>query len=307
MLDRMNLCEEVIDGYCVSPARKKLWVTELALLELLEDTCKQLDINYFLLFGSALGAVRHKGFIPWDDDIDLGMLRHDVEKFLAADKSQWPEYVDIQYGISDHGADYLLRIRDGRTTGIVNGEQHLPGNKGVFIEIYVFDSVEDNRLRKMQIKAAGFIKSCMSSSFLPKKQRSRKQAIKALIAGIFGVKNLWKLYEKVCMLQNNKGASLVDTISLPDYAVNGQQLYRMEDLSTSVYVPFEDTVVRIPEGYDRCLTTCYGSYMELPPVEERGTHHSFAVYYDPYRPYTEYENSETIRKYFSGDISLEML
>ena len=116
MLDRKYLTDEVIDGYKVSANRKKLWVTELDLLSFLEEVCIRENINYYLLFGSAIGAVRHKGFIPWDDDIDLGMLREDFEKFLNADKSDWPEYIDVQYGISEHGVDTLLRIRDARTT-----------------------------------------------------------------------------------------------------------------------------------------------------------------------------------------------
>ena len=83
MLDRKYLTDEVIDGYKVSANRKKLWVTELDLLSFLEEVCIRENINYYLLFGSAIGAVRHKGFIPWDDDIDLGMLREDFEKFLT--------------------------------------------------------------------------------------------------------------------------------------------------------------------------------------------------------------------------------
>lgn len=113
-------------------------MTELDLLSLLESLCVRENINYYLLFGSAIGAVRHKGFIPWDDDIDLGMLREDFEKFLNADKSDWPDYVDVQYGLSEHGVDTLLRIRDARTTGITRGDLNKNGNKGAFIEIYVF-------------------------------------------------------------------------------------------------------------------------------------------------------------------------
>lgn len=307
MLDRLNIQNEVIDGYSVSAARKKLWITELDLLELLEQLCKREKINYFLLFGSAIGAVRHKGFIPWDDDIDLGMLREDFEKFINADKSEWPEYVDIQYGISEHGADYLLRIRDARTTGIVRGEQHMPGNKGAFIEVYVFDYVNDNRRRKMQIAITGMLKNFMSCFFLCPAERHFGQSIKAYITRLIGIRNMWNLYNWFCKLQNKTLTKYVDTPSLPDYAKTRQHLFYKEDVIKSIYVPFEDTKVRIPKGYDRCLSTRYGEYMKLPPLEKRGTHHSYEVFYDPDYSYKVYEESEIIDQYFKGNIKYEKL
>lgn len=307
MMDRVQVSDEMIDGYKVSAARKQLWIIELDLLKRLEETCKKYDINYFLLFGSAIGAVRHKGFIPWDDDIDLGMLREDFDKFLKADKSDWPSYIDIQYGISEHGADCLLRIRDGRTTGIICDEKNRMGNKGVFIEIYPFDYVNDNKLRTRQIKASQFLKGCMSCCYMPIEELSVKSKLKRVMVRCLGINHAWRLYEKVCKLQNTIETTYVDTITLPEYAATRHHLFYKEDVMESVYKEFEYTEVRIPIGYDRCLTTRYGNYMKLPPLEERGTHHSFEVYYDPYVSYTEYENSDIPTRYFSGDISLEKL
>lgn len=308
MLDRNSLLEEEIAGYKVSSNRKKLWVAELDLLDLLERLCVRENINYFLLFGSAIGAVRHKGFIPWDDDIDLGMLRGDFERFLKADKSDWPEYVSIQYGVSDHGVDTLLRIRDGRTTGITKKDIDVPGNKGVFIEIYVFDAADNARVRMAQLKATRFLERCMSCYYLKSKQIGFKKKMRASFVKIVGVKRVWRLFDTICKLQNkSSGTKYVDTPSLPNYAIKNHHLFYRKDVEESIYVPFEYTQVRIPKGYERCLSTRYGAYMELPPVEQRGTHHSFEVFYDPTRSYLEYENSDIVRRYFEGDLSLEKL
>lgn len=308
MLDRNSLIEEEIDGYRVSINRKKLWIAELDLLTLLEKLCVRENINYFLLFGSLIGAVRHKGFIPWDDDIDLGMLREDFERFLKADKSDWPEYVSIQYGVSEHGVDTLLRIRDGRTTGITKKDINVPGNKGVFIEIYVFDAADNTHVRMAQLKATGFLGRCMSCYYLRSSQIGFKKKFRASFVKMLGIQRTWRIFERICRMQNSrKGSEMVDTPSLPNYAIKNHHLFYREDVEQSIYVPFEYMQVRIPKGYDRCLSTRYGAYMELPPVEQRGVHHSFEVFYDPTCSYTEYENSDIVRRYFEGDLSLEKL
>lgn len=308
MIDSKCLTDEVIDGYKVSANRKKLWVTELNLLSYLEAVCVRENINYYLLFGSAIGAVRHKGFIPWDDDIDLGMLREDFEKFLKADKSDWPDYIDIQYGVSDHGVDTLLRIRDARTTGITRGDINKSGNKGAFIEIYVFDAADNKAIRNIQLKLTGFLERSMACCFLPAQNMNFKKKVRAAVVKLVGLKRTWALFDMICQMQNShKHSTYVDTPCLPHYAKTGQHLFYRVDVEESIYVPFENTEVRIPKGYDRCLSTRYGDYMEMPPIEKRGTHHSFEVFYDPNCPYTEYENSPLLEQYFAGDLSLEKL
>lgn len=309
MKDRYDIKSEEIVGYRVSEARKKLWVTELDLLEDMEKVCKENDINFFLLFGSAIGAVRHQGFIPWDDDIDMGMLREDFEKFLTVCEGAFPEYVDIQYGLSEHGVDYHLRIRDSRTTGIIFDEVDMPGNKGAFIEIYVFDYVNDNFLRKMQIFASRLLCNFMYVYTHGSKNGSKADKVKIALTKMLTPERLWKWYRKVCMLQNKNKANceFADTITLPRYARTGNHLFKKEDLQESIYVPYEYTQARIPKGYDHCLTVRYGNYMELPPLEQRGAHHDTIVFYDPDKSYKEYENSEVIKKFFAGDHKVGLL
>lgn len=306
MENKFDLSPEIICGYQVSSIRKQLWLCEMELLDILDEICRENDIDFFLIAGSAIGAIRHKGFIPWDDDIDIGMKRSDFEKFLKCSKTLWPSYVDIQYGISEHGADCLLRIRDGRTTGITREDIGRPGNKGAFIEIYVFDYVNDNMLRKLQLKTTNFLIRSMNAFY--SQEKSVKLQIKRSLVRIIGINRVWVLYEKVCKLQNNrKGCKYVDTPGLPFYAITGEHLYRIEDVAKSVYVPFENTRARVAVGYDNCLRAAFGDYMKLPKEENRGTHHNTQVFYDPTKSYIEYEKNDVVNRFFGGEEELDLL
>ena len=303
MKNRDDLQAEKNCEYQISPNRKKLWVIELDLLEMLEEACNNLNISYFMVFGSAIGAVRHQGFIPWDDDIDLGMLRDDFEIFLRNGKSYFPDYVDIQYGVSDRGPDILLRIRDGRTTGILNGERGFKGNKGAFIEIYVYDYVSSGIRANLQMKASSFLCGAMyanAAGFKGKVQRAIRKTV--------GLNTLWKTYDKVCKAENRNENHFVNLVSAPKYGKQTKR-FRMEasKLAATKKVPYEYTEARIPIGNDEYLTQLYGDYMALPPVEERGTHHDFIVFYDPDKSYKEYEGSDILDRYFAGDSTLELL
>ncbi len=303
MKDRQDLDSELVCGFNVSTNRKKLWASELDMLDSFEKICKENNINYFLLFGSAIGAVRHKGFIPWDDDIDIGMLREDFEKFLKCDKKDFGSNIDIQYGYNKvTGGDILLRIRDRRTTGIISDELFLDKNKGIFIEIYPFDYVDNNRMRKFQIIISTFLVRIICD----RKPQNKASVFRRLWHGVCSFmpkKSLWKFYEFICKLQNGKERKYVDTITIPDYAKTGNHLFKVEDVKKTVYVDFEYTKARIPEGYHSVLTTRYGDYMKIPEVEEQGQHHNMIVFYDPNHPYSYYDKSEIPQKYFSGEIS----
>jgi lipopolysaccharide cholinephosphotransferase len=302
MINREDYKTEKICEYNVSSNRKKLWGIELDMLECLEKACKALSIDYFLIFGSALGAVRHGGFIPWDDDIDIGMLRDSFEVFRQKGHQFFPDYIDIQYGVSDRGADLLMRIRDKRTTGIISGERHLSGNKGAFIEIYVYDNVYDGWRGKYQIMTSRILCSIMCTN--RKGMIGKTQKAIRIFAGL---PLLWILYEKNCIRANRKKTNCVNLISLPKYAKQSRFKIQTELVAKTAYIPFEYTTARVPIGNTVYLTQLYKAFMELPPVEKRGVYHELIVFYDPNKPYTEYEGSSTVEQYFSGNTNLDLL
>lgn len=314
MKDRFDINSERICGYEVSCNRKKLWICELDMLAVLDDICEELGIQYFACFGTAIGAVRHRGFIPWDDDIDLGMLREDFNIFLQKGKKCFPKYIDVQYGMTENGCNPLLRIRDSRTTGIINSEYRKNGNKGCFIEIYPFDYVNDNKIRIIQLKISKHCLLEIYKRYQPLKEaqgktRSLGGKLRSIIFKPFKTKHIWYIYEKACEWQNKckENCKYVDTITLPNYAVTGQHLFEKEDVEETVWAKFEYSKIRIPKGYDHVLQTRYGDYMKLPPLEQRGTHHDNIVFYDPNVPYTEYERSDIPKKYFEGDCRYGLL
>lgn len=296
----MNLEEELRDGFLVDKDRKKLWEIELNILENFKEICNRHGIDWFLIGGSAIGAVRHKGFIPWDDDIDIGMSRKDFEKLLSIDRKEWNENFVVQYGLSENNTQfhYFCRVRDKKSTGIIKEEVGKGGVQGVFIELYPFDYVPENPFaRKMQWKSSEILIELLRKRLYGAKA-GKKAEILYPISKLLSVEKLYKIWYHICTKYNKKAGNLVDTVSIPCYCESEVDLYQATDVSSTVEVPYEDTTAKIPVGNDHCLRKTYGDYMQLPPVEERAQHHNAIVYYDPFRPYTEYENDKRIEEFF---------
>ena len=110
--------DEVRDGFYVASVIKRIWAAQLEVLEDIDKVCKKHHIRYFAEWGTLLGAVRHKGFIPWDDDLDIGMLREDYEKFKKVAQRELPSvygilnFENMQYDDETH--DYMTRVYSGR-------------------------------------------------------------------------------------------------------------------------------------------------------------------------------------------------
>ena len=294
-----NLTNEEVCGFTVSANRKRLWKCELKMLQLVEKVCNENDINYFLIFGSALGAVRHKGFIPWDDDIDIGMLRKDFDNFIdVLDKYLGDDYI-YQYGPRYPGFDCLLRIRDKKTTGITYQELSMRGCKGAFIEVYPFDGVNLGKIRDNQIKWGLIVYKLMDlkgkhisdiDGFIKKTKWIAAKMIPDVV--------LWFIHEKISRFQNRIDTEYIDCIAIPNYSKHGEGLMNKKDVDETIMVPFEYISARLPKNYDKILSQLYGDYMQLPPKEERGKYHENVVFYDPMNPYTEYDGTAFIKKYF---------
>ena len=179
------LDEEIRSEYKVEAWRKKLWKIELDLFEVFDNICKTNDIDYFFIAGSALGAVRHKGFIPWDDDIDIGMFRADLDKFLSVAKDLLPEHIFLATGNNEeYRFDGLVRLRDNNSTGVIVDEIFKNCNKGVFIELYPFDKVPDsNFLRRKQAFKTRFYYHALNSYCY--KQKGFKEFIFRMYVKLF--------------------------------------------------------------------------------------------------------------------------
>ena len=289
---------ETRDGFYVDSTRKKLWYTELAIMDEIKRICEKHGLHYFLIGGVSIGAMRHKGFIPWDDDLDIGMLRYDFDRFIEIAKSELDKKYEVQYGILGDIVTPLLRVRDGSTTGIIRAERFSHENQGIFVEIYPFDNVPDSKIAK---KVQYFLSSVYSYVIHNRFFHFNKGGLKKIAIVLFrrlDSDELWKRWEKLCKKYNNKKTKYVDTIMLTHYAKEGIHYFKTENVTKTIEVPFEFTEMSIGVGNDECLRLQYGDYMQLPPIDKRGTHHNNTVFYDPDHPYSYWIEKEELSSYF---------
>ncbi|WP_254262217.1 LicD family protein, partial [Lactobacillus helveticus] len=148
--------EEVRNDYKISADMKKVWAVELDLFKQLDQICKKHNITYYADGGTLLGAIRHHGFIPWDDDMDFIMLRSDFEK-LCKVSSEFKEPYFFQTEETDPGSLRChAQLRNSETTGILNSDlsKKYPFNQGIFIDIFLLDGVpEDAKERSSFVKS----------------------------------------------------------------------------------------------------------------------------------------------------------
>lgn len=306
-MNAFNTMAEEKCGFYITEIRKKLWEAELDALREFDRICRKYNIRYFLIGGAAIGVERHKGFIPWDDDIDIGMLRDDFEKFLAISRTELKNPFHLQYGVDDCD-DWSLfcRIRHNATTAIIKWQRNQKCNHGVYIELYPFDKVPNSAfLQYIQIEVSSLFRQLIEERFLH--NRNAFFNILALPFRPFSVEWLFKHWNKVCSFYNSKDVKMVNTISMPNYAKQRSCYYEYEDVCKTVYKPFETIEVQMAVNNDKILRICYGDYMLLPPVKERGAAHNRIVYFDPSTPWELSIKTDLPKRFFDGEWDLGRL
>ncbi len=144
-----SLHAEEICGFYVNEKMKLVWKTELELLKKFISVCEKYNLKYYMAGGSLLGAIRHSGFIPWDDDIDIDMPRDDYNKLLEIAKYEFTDPIFFQTTYTEQ--NYVrphAQIRNSNTTAIVSHEKGLYFNQGIFIDIFPLDSVPTNKIKR---------------------------------------------------------------------------------------------------------------------------------------------------------------
>ena len=257
---------------------------QIEILDEIVRICKLHHLTYYLAGGSVLGAVRHKGFIPWDDDVDVMMPRADYKQFLEFCKKE----LKADYYVDDlltNGNYYLFfaKIKKKNTIFLENVTQHYDMRKvGIFVDIFPIDDAKkrDSLFQKMQNKAINIIRYelyCIRTG--NKKGNGFKGKIKKIIFLPFSNKELLEFMQWLAQINNNKNFK---------YYVNlgSQYGYKKQTMLKSVYYPpkqleFCGKLYNVPNQYDVFLKQLYGEkYMELPPEEKRITHNPIRLSFD---------------------------
>lgn len=272
---------------------ERLKSCELEMLKVFIKICDQLNLKYYLVEGTLLGAVRHKGFIPWDDDIDVGMPRDDYDRFLKEAQQYFPSHYFIQSIQSE--PEYhtnFAKIRDNRTTFIESSVKNQKINHGVYIDIFPIDyAFEDKKQRKI-LKAREIICTRRISQVFSVPQRKRR-FYRQFISRVFAIYAKCKYPEmrQAVLAREKLYTELKSSKLVTNYgsAWGDKEIMPVEWYGEGVFLEFEGLSVRVPTEYDKWLSQVYGNYMQFPSPEKRVPHH-YAEVIDPDRPYTEYIN-----------------
>lgn len=257
-------------------------------LKEIDRVCKELGCTYFLAYGTLLGAVRHDGFIPWDDDIDIWMFRKDFEKFVAKAQDVLKDNYFLQNALTDKYYDLphiACKVRNDNTTLIEEWDKKY--HQGGFIDIFPLDYVGDDpqAFHKLKKKCAFIASLKMRISF--KELSGIKKYIRIMLQLIFKLvpmKSIYKyLQRNIELVRDNDESSNSDVLTGLDDIL--KDVYKKEDFWPVKYLKFEDYEFMCPNNPDAILKTLYGDYMKLPDVSDRIPHGK--LYGD--KNYKEYE------------------
>lgn len=243
----------------------------LPLLIEVDRICRKHDIKYFLSDGTLLGAVRHKGFIPWDDDIDIQMLRADYERFWEICKSELNHKLFfIQNQEIDKNYNWVYgKLRLKNTRYVRAGQEHLKQDTGIFIDIFPIDKISDNVF--LQSITKSICKCCRKilwSSVGSKTEEKLFVRIGFRILKIIPRDLVILIFKKVSTLYKNVNTNFLTSNNL-EYRNDKKYVFKKEWYENTVDLEFEGHMFLAPIGYENILRLTYGNYMEFPPKSER--------------------------------------
>lgn len=251
---------------------RKLQLIELELLIEFDRVCRENHIRYTLTGGTLLGAVRHGGFIPWDDDADVSMLRTEYEKFRKACETDLGCGFYFQDMKNTKGYRWGYgKLRKKGTLFLREHQEHMPYEQGVFIDIFPRDCVPDGKLRRKWHKFQCFCVRKTLWSEVGKYAHKRKgmRAWFRCLSQLAGDR-IYGIYDRLVEKSSGKRTELVRNLTFP--IPNGKDGYRREWYEESTELEFEGHPFMVNKAYRQWLEQEFGDYMELPPVDKRKVH-----------------------------------
>jgi lipopolysaccharide cholinephosphotransferase len=258
---------------------KKLHAIDLDIVKEFVAICDEYNLTYYMIGGTLLGAIRHKGFIPWDDDVDLGMPRDDYEKFLEVSKQKLSPHLQVVNYRTDPKLDIITRIIDTTTkASLIGGNDSRYVN--LYIDIFPLDgSPNFSIFRKLYYCRVMFHKiliiSCYKQGINMQRKRNTLEKIFLIIFLKLPLENIINPYKEKCKIEKIMRKYRVEKSTYIGCLMGA---YRTREMVPNCFYgkggdyQFEDVKLRGPEQYDNFLTMMYGDYMKLPPIEARKTH-----------------------------------
>jgi len=278
---------EIRDGFYVESTMKKAWAAEIEVLNEVDRICRQHDIQYFADWGTLLGTIRHKGFVPWDDDMDITMKREDYTRFCQIVRQEQGELEIINFHTDPEWKDMLSRVINGRSVNYT--EEHLRKYHGfpyvagldIFPLDYVAPTEEEDKLQCSMISIVeAFSANIRNNIATPEEIEQTTKDIEQMCGVKFNnleplATQLLKLGERLSMMYTDEESQAVALMG--DHAgPRPLDVYPKEYYSESIYMPFEYTTIPVPVGYEKILIQKYGENYMIPYLG--GTNHEYPFY-----------------------------
>ncbi len=260
---------------------RQLQLKELESLVYFDQFCKENELRYYLLGGCVIGAVRHGGFIPWDDDVDIIMPRRDYERMLRLWKQNesGERFLMLKTDGEVFTGNSFATLIDTSATMVKENQKEIDVPHGIVTDIFPLDGCPDKKLQRYMQYYHAMMYSLYITEVVPTKHGAPMKAVCTILLKLVPSRErrtkIWKKHEKkMTRYAFNTHQKCTELCAGPHYMLNE---YPHEAFAKAVYHDFEGLSMPLPQGYDAYLKMAFGDYMALPPEDKQIPHHDLVA------------------------------